>query len=173
MELDISSSECNPDESLASTSSDLSVADLCIASIALPFRADRLVAMRMNWYHHIQSFLYGSLFHMKYRMSITSCNKLLELLSPVLCIWMRSVPMLLGWSPFLLKKIMLHCVVQFLAGGSYHDICAIVFFSITLACPWCYLCLWCSYQGWINYHNCEKDSRRFHILEWCMVALGH
>lgn len=87
MELGISSSECNPDESLASTSSDLSVAeDLCIASIALSFKADRLVAMRMNWYHHIQSFLHGSLFHMKYKMSITSFDKLLELLSPVLCI---------------------------------------------------------------------------------------
>jgi hypothetical protein len=44
--------------------------DLCIAWLALSFRADRLVVTRKNWHHHTQSLLHENLFHLKYRMSI-------------------------------------------------------------------------------------------------------
>jgi len=45
-----------------SSDSDVSFAeDLCIAWIALSFRADRLAAARMNWNLHVQSLLHENL----------------------------------------------------------------------------------------------------------------
>jgi hypothetical protein len=65
--------------------SDISVVeDFCITSLALSSRANRLVVMWMNWHHYTQSLLHENLFHVKYRMSIESFNKLLDLLSPSL-----------------------------------------------------------------------------------------
>ena len=80
-----SSSESDNNSDEASISSDMSVAeDLCIASIALSFRADRLVVTRMNWHQNAQSLLHENLFHINYQMSIKSFNQLLDLLSPKL-----------------------------------------------------------------------------------------
>ena len=50
----------------ASSGSDVTFAeDLCIASIALSFRADWLAAARMNWNLHVQSLVHKNLFHVK------------------------------------------------------------------------------------------------------------
>jgi hypothetical protein len=113
MDFVVSSSECSDDESLASsTSSNLSVAeDLCITSIALSFRADRLVAVRMNLYHYVQPLLHENLFHVKYRMSIPSFNKLLELLSPKVHL-NEKFANVIGQEP-ISCEIMLHCEISF------------------------------------------------------------
>lgn len=87
MEFDVSSrtsSDASDDASDDnSTGSDLSLAEvICIASLALSSRANRLVVKRINWHLHTQSLLHENLFHVKYRMSLESFNKLLDLLSP-------------------------------------------------------------------------------------------
>ena len=66
-------------------SSDMSlVEDLCIALIALSSRANRQIVVRMNWIRHVDSLLHENLFHVKYRMSVESFDKLLLLLHPEL-----------------------------------------------------------------------------------------
>ena len=102
-----------------STGSDISFAeDLCIALLALLFRADSLVATRMNWHHHIQSLLHEN-FIPQYHISIQSFNHLLNLLSPKLCLKDKYAVL---YGTEICSKIMLHCAIQFIAGCSYHDI---------------------------------------------------
>ncbi len=80
-----SSSKSDDASNDASAISNMSFAeDLCIASLALSFRADRLVVTRMNWHQNAQSLLHENLFHINYQMSIKSFNQLLDLLSPKL-----------------------------------------------------------------------------------------
>jgi hypothetical protein len=104
-------------------------------------------------------------------MSNTSFNKLLELLSPKLC-FNDKFANINGLEP-ISCKIMLHCAIHFLAGGSYHDTHATAFISR----PSFFRLLWHAIDA-INtcdalevqlpkldqYHHCAKDSR-FHILE--------
>jgi hypothetical protein len=100
---------------------DMSIAeDLCVASIALSFRSNRQIVMRMNWYRHCQSLLHENLFHVKYRMSFESFNKLLDMLYPKLQLKEKYARMS-GTEP-ISCEIMLHCSIRYLAGGSYHDI---------------------------------------------------
>ena len=116
-----SSSESDNNSDEASISSDMSVAeDLCIASIALSFRADRLVVVRMKWHHHVETLLHENLFHIKYRMSLASFNQLLQLLSPTLQL-KEKYAIRNGFEP-ISCEIMLHCAIRFLAGCSYHDV---------------------------------------------------
>jgi hypothetical protein len=104
-----------------SSDSDVSFAeDLCIAWIALSFRADRLAAARMNWNLHVQSLLHENLFHVKYRMSLDAFNELLDLLTPVLRL-KEQFAIVSGFEP-ICNELMLHCAIRYLAGGSYHDI---------------------------------------------------
>jgi hypothetical protein len=123
-----SSSESSDDSSSDGTSckcdssdSDVSFAeDLCISSIALSFRADRLVAARMKLNLHVQLLLHENLFHVKYQMSLDAFNKLLDLLTPVLCL-KEQFAIVSGFEP-ICNELMLHCAICYLAGGSYHDI---------------------------------------------------
>ncbi len=75
-------SSCESEDTASTVSDgDMSVTeDLCVASIALSFRSNRQIVIRMNWYHHCQTLLHENLFHVKYRMSFESFNKLLDLL---------------------------------------------------------------------------------------------
>jgi hypothetical protein len=123
-----SSSKSDDASNDASAISDMSFAeDLCIVSLALSFRADRLVVARMNWHRHVQSLLHENLFHIKYRMSIESFNRLLDLLSPKL--HLKDKYAIISGSEPISCEIMLHCAIRFLAGGSYHDIRATAFIS--------------------------------------------
>jgi hypothetical protein len=71
--------------SLSSIGSDLSfIEDICLVSLLLSVRANQLIINRMNWQCHGDSLLHENLFHVKYRMLLSSFNKLLELLSPTL-----------------------------------------------------------------------------------------
>lgn len=120
----MSSNDSSSDDTFstfASSGSDVSFAeDLCIASIALSFRADRLAAARMNWKLHVQSLVHENLFHVKYRMSLDSFNKLLDLLTPALRL-KEQFAIVSGFEP-ICCEVMLHCAIRYLAGGSYHDI---------------------------------------------------
>jgi len=108
-----------------STGSNLSLAeDICITLLALSSRANWLVVKRINWHLHTQSLLHENLFHVKYRMSLESFNKLLDLLSPHL--WLKDKYAVMNGSEPISCEIMLHCAIRFLAGGSYHDIHATV-----------------------------------------------
>jgi hypothetical protein len=95
----------------ASSGSDVSFAeDLCIASIALSFRADRLAAARMNWNLHVQSLVDENLVHVKYRMSLDSFNKLLDLLTPALRL-KEQFAIVSGFEP-ICCELMLHCAIR-------------------------------------------------------------
>jgi hypothetical protein len=119
------SDDASDDDSMGS---DLSLAeDSCITSLALSSRANRLVVNRMNWHLHTQSLLNENLFHVKYRMSIESFNKLLDLLSPRL--QLKDKYAAVNDSKPISREIMLHSVIWFLAGASYHDICAMAHIS--------------------------------------------
>jgi len=62
---------------VSSSGSELSfLEDLCIATLCLSSRANRLIVTRMNWDQHVQSLLHENLFHVKYRMTLPSFNKL-------------------------------------------------------------------------------------------------
>jgi hypothetical protein len=58
-------SSCETGDAASTVSDDdMSIAeDLCVASIALSFRSNRQIVMRMNWYRHCQSLLHENLFH--------------------------------------------------------------------------------------------------------------
>ena len=125
-----SSTDSDDDSSsnVSSSSSDISFAeDLCVASIALSHRVDRMIVVRMNWHRHVESLLHENLFHVKYRMSIASFNKLLNLLRPALQL-NHKYAVMTGMEP-ICCEIMLHCMIRYLAGGSYHDVRATVFIS--------------------------------------------
>ncbi len=65
------SSQSSATSIVGSSDDDLSFAeDLCVASIALSFRAGRLQVQRINWILHCQLLLHENLFHIKYRMSL-------------------------------------------------------------------------------------------------------
>jgi hypothetical protein len=127
--MDITNTSDN-DESVSGSSRDSDVSfieDICMASLALSFRENKLIVAWMNWHHHVQSFLHENLFHVKYWMSLEAFNKLLDLLSPKLKLNGKFSRMA-GSEP-ISTKIMLHCTVRYFAGGSYHDIHTVVFMS--------------------------------------------
>jgi hypothetical protein len=76
----ISSTTTTTTSSSSSSSNDFFMEDLCVTSIALSHWVNWLVVVRMNWHHHVEVLLHEKLFHVKYRMSIGSFNKLLDLL---------------------------------------------------------------------------------------------
>jgi len=118
------------DESVSglSRNSDVSlIEDICLASLALSFRENKLLVARMNWHRHVQLLLHENLFHVKYRMSLLAFDKLLDLLSPKLKLNAKFARMA-GSKP-ISTDIMLHCTIRYLARGSYHDICATAFIS--------------------------------------------
>jgi hypothetical protein len=123
---DYDDASCNA-SSVVSTSDLSFVENLCIASIALSFRANRMIVVRMNWIRHVESLLHENLFHVKYRMAIESFEKLLEMLRPELQLKDKYAVMS-GMEP-ISCEIMLHCTIRYLAGGSFHDIHATVFIS--------------------------------------------
>ena len=99
----------------------LSVAEhLCLASALLSSRNNKITRSRIRWQQHVQLLLHENQFHVMYRMSLRSFNKLLELLSPTLQLNER-FGMLSSGEPITCEN-MLHCTLRFLAGGSYHDI---------------------------------------------------
>lgn len=99
----------------------LSIAeDLCLASALLAYRNNKITRSRLRWQQHVQLLLHENQFHVMYRMTIGSFNKLLELLTPKLQLNERFGRLSSG-EP-ISCEIMLHCTIRYLAGGSYHDI---------------------------------------------------
>ena len=91
-----------------SRNSDVSlIEDICLASLALSFRENKLLAAQMNWHRHVQSLLHENLFHVKYRMSLSAFDKRLDLLSPKLKLNAKFARMA-GSKP-ISTEIMLHC----------------------------------------------------------------
>ena len=64
--MDITNTSDN-DESVSGSSRDSDVSfieDICVASLALSFRENKLIVAWMNWHHHVQSFLHENLFYL-------------------------------------------------------------------------------------------------------------
>jgi hypothetical protein len=114
--------------SLTSTGSDLSfVEDLYLASVLLSIRANQLIVVRMNWMRHVEALLHENLFHVKYRMSLSSFDSLLKMLSPALTL--NGKYAIMGGLDPISCELMLHCTIRYLAGGSFHDVRAIAVIS--------------------------------------------
>jgi hypothetical protein len=66
--------------------------------------------------------LHENLFHVKYRMSLESFNRLLQMLCPELQS-KEKYSIMSGMHP-ITYEVMMHCTIHYLAEGSFHDICA-------------------------------------------------
>ena len=89
----------------------LSVAEhLCLASALLSSRNNKITRSRIRWQQHVQLLLHENQFHVMYRMSLRSFNKLLELLSPTLQLNER-FGMLSSGEPITCEN-MLHCTLR-------------------------------------------------------------
>ncbi len=71
-----------------------------------------MIVVHMNWIHHVESLLHENLFHVKYRMSIESFDKLLEMLHPELQL-KEKYAVMSGMEP-ISCEIMLHCTIHYL-----------------------------------------------------------
>ena len=84
-------------------------------------RSTPLVEQRMNWLEHQETLERRGVFHRTYRMSPESFARLALLLEVALSNKHRVG----GLGGPLIPEVCLHCVIRYLAGGSYLDICAI------------------------------------------------
>ncbi len=94
--------------------------DLCLSSALWAYRNNKIARSRLRWQQHKQLLLHENQFHIMYRMTIGSFNKLLELLTPTLQLNERFGRLSSG-EP-ISCEIMLHCTYRYSAGGSYHGI---------------------------------------------------
>jgi hypothetical protein len=138
--------------------------NLCVASICLSSRGNRLIVMCMNWECHVNSLLHENLFHVKYQMTLPSFNKLLCLLHPSLGLRDKYAKVA-GFEP-ICCKLMLHCCICFLAGGSYHDICA----TASISKPSFYCLVWHTIHC-IN--RCEALDVNLPTVPHELLALHH
>jgi hypothetical protein len=81
-------------------------------------------------------FLHENLFHVKYRMSLESFNRLLEMLRPELKL-KEKYAIMSGMHP-ITCEVMMHCTIHYLAGGSFHDIHA----TVSISKPSFYRLIW-------------------------------
>jgi hypothetical protein len=82
-------------------------------------------SLRVNWQEHRRKLIERGHFHRSYRTSPESFDTLVEMLGNILVInegkaYARSLP-----GP-IIPEIRLHCLMRYLAGGSYLDICTLV-----------------------------------------------
>jgi hypothetical protein len=84
---------------------------ICVAEAVLAWRSNRMTRSRLHWQHHIQMLLHENQFHIMYRITISSFNNHLELLSPNLQLNERFAQMCCG-AP-ITCDIMLHCTIHF------------------------------------------------------------
>jgi len=76
---------------------------------------------RLCWQQHAQELVYEDRFHCNYRMSLESFTKLCDLIRPVLQLDEEMSRRATGKDPISVE-IMLHCLLRFLGGSSYHCI---------------------------------------------------
>jgi hypothetical protein len=109
------------EDSLDSISDDDSIIIiLSAASEALVERGIKWHGVRMKWHLHAEMLIHENLFDSMYHMSLPKFNKLLDLLSPQLQLKERYAT-ISGGEP-IQCELMLHCMIRFLSGGSFHDI---------------------------------------------------
>jgi hypothetical protein len=94
--------------------------DICLASVMLSVRANRLIVVQWDWMQHVEVLMHENLFHVKYRMSLSSFNALLKILFPALTL--NDLYAIKGGLEPISCELMLHCAIRYLAGGSYHDV---------------------------------------------------
>jgi hypothetical protein len=80
---------------------------------------------RVNWIEHRDKIISRGHFRRTYRMSPESFEKLVEILRPVLTV---NATKAFARSPAgpIIPEIRLHCLIRYIAGGSYLDICTLV-----------------------------------------------
>ena len=76
---------------------------------------------------HVEALLHENLFHITYRMSMSSFNALLKMLSPVLT--SNGKYAIMGGLEPISCELMLHFAIRYLAGGSFYDVWATAIIS--------------------------------------------
>jgi hypothetical protein len=80
---------------------------------------------RLDWAEHVDRQIRRGTFNRMYRMSVDAFNQLVELLREALLVdeHMANIRSAAG---VIIPEIRLHCLIRYVAGGSYLDICAMV-----------------------------------------------
>ncbi len=105
------------EDSIDSSDDDSIIIVLSAASEALAERGNKWHGVRMKWHLHVEMLIHENLVD---SMSLPKFNKLLDLLSPQLKLKERYAAISSG-EP-IQCELMLHCMIWFLSGGSFHDI---------------------------------------------------
>lgn len=80
---------------------------------------------RLDWAEHVDRQIQRGTFNRMYRMSVDAFNELVELLREALLVDERMANI---WpaAGMIIPEIRLHCLIRYVAGGSYLDISAMV-----------------------------------------------
>lgn len=101
-------------------------------------RSDRLFRARLNWQQHVRLLVAEKNFERYYRMSLESFEKLVDLVRPTITFDEdMSIRSSGGTAAYISAEIVMHCLIRYLAGGSYLDIRLVG----TISIPSFYRCL--------------------------------
>ena len=102
---------------------------LLMTGVSLNFRETAFCCTRLEWHMYTQKLQKENSFERMYRMSLESFNKLLEMLRKRLTVNAIYSKLRTGQG-MITPEIILHCVIRWLAGGSYLDIRTIAEISV-------------------------------------------
>ena len=108
------------DESSIS-SSEISLGELCLVSLALAEREVKFVRTGITWEHHATMLIHEKQFDIKYRMPYASFEKLVRILEAKLYLDSSKSLSTCG-HPAVAPPVILALTIRWLSGGSYHDV---------------------------------------------------
>ena len=108
------------DESSIS-SSEISLGELCLVSLALAEREVKFVPTRATWEHHATMLIHEKQFDIKYWMPNASFEKLVMILEAKLYLDSSKALSTCG-HPAVAPPVILALTIRWLSGGSYHDL---------------------------------------------------
>ena len=98
------------------------IAAVAAAVLSRNFRGDFLVRQRLKWSQHVRRLEREGMFRKMYRMSVTSFDKLVNLLRPWLQVNLKQSRNASKGNQPIVPEIIMHCTLRYLAGGALHDI---------------------------------------------------
>ena len=103
------------------SSSEISLGELCLVSLALAEREVKFVQTRITWEHHAIMLIHEKQFDIKYRMPYASFEKLVRILEAKLYLDSSKSLSTCG-HPAVAPPVILALTIRWLSGGSYHDV---------------------------------------------------
>jgi len=137
---------------------DLDFCALSACLLAKSFRNPPLFHERLNWEIHVKRLIKEGEFSNMYRMHYESFCKLVQLLSPALTVDVQQSKCRSHGADHIYVELILHCLLRYMAGGSFHDICV----SAGLARSTFFSCL---HHGIKAVNSCKELSLHFPKLD--------